>query len=1261
MRRLASLIALLVLPWAHPAVAQDDRGYLEVFLEDNLSDAGREVRITGFEGALSARATIQELTITDDAGVWLTLKGAVLDWNRGALLRGRLEIAELSATEILLPRLPNSTEPVETGTAAPRVPNLPAAEAAGFSLPELPVSIDIGSMSIGSVSLGKALFGEAATIAVAGSASLEGGEGRAALAIKRIDAGQGELTLAAGFANATRNLNLNFRLVEAANGIAANLIGLPDRPSVDLQITGNGTPEDFAADISLKTGGAENLSGKVTLSVPPDVSAPARMFSAELGGDLRPLVLPQYRDFLGPDTRLAARGQRTSSGQLRIDDMTLSTQEARLTGRLELDSDYWPRRFALDGRIAGASGGDVLLSVPGIETRLGLALLTMRYDAAESDAWTADLSVKGLRRDDISVTNLQVSGGGSLMRGDGAPVGALTGRIDLSASGIAARDTALTQAVGPSLAGSIRFDWQEDRPLEVPEFRLSGSDYSVSGDVVLQGLRDRLNLRASGGFDLAAQDLSRFSGLVGQPLAGAAKLRIAGAGAILGGAFDLRLDGAARDLGFGVPQLDVLLAGGSTLDASVRRDATGTRIERLRVNAPGAGITASGDLKTGASSLRFDLRLPDAAPIAAGLDGPAAFAGVARQAGDDWALEAAFTGPGGVDARLDGSVAIIGNRIGPVSGVATVKAGDLTPYRALAGREIGGAVQLTADGQADLQRGTFAASLTGSAQDTQVGMTEADRLLRGESRIAVEMRREGNGITVFDRLDLTTPQLIADLTGSVSPAKSRLRFNLDLRDIGLYAPGLNGPVAAEGVAASAGAGWDVQARLQGPGGTAVNAVGQVAPDAASASMTFAGTAPLALANLYIAPNLASGSVAFDLSLSGPISLAALSGSVRTEAAGFTAPGQRIALGAIAATAQIAAGRAQIEASSSVASGGRLTVFGPVGLSAPFPADLDIVLGNVAVSEPGLYATSVDGSLSVRGPLTGAAAIAGALSLGPVEIRVPDTGGSATGQLPGLQHRNAPPAVRETLGRAGLLESDVSRSGSVAYPLDLTISAPSRIFVRGRGLDAELGGQLRLSGSTANVITEGRFDLIRGRLDILGKRLALSEGFAQLQGDFDPYIRVVADADNAGTRIRIVIEGLASAPQISLSSNPDLPEDEIVSRLLFGRDLSQISPLQALRIASAINTLTGGGGGGIVNRLRQNFGLDDLDVTTDETGATALRAGKYISDNAYTDVTMDSAGKSEINLNLSITPSLSARGTLGSDGNSGLGLFFEKDY
>ena len=67
------------------------------------------------------------------------------------------------------------------------------------------------------------------------------------------------------------------------------------------------------------------------------------------------------------------------------------------------------------------------------------------------------------------------------------------------------------------------------------------------------------------------------------------------------------------------------------------------------------------------------------------------------------------------------------------------------------------------------------------------------------------------------------------------------------------------------------------------------------------------------------------------------------------------------------------------------------------------------------------------------------------------------------------------------------------------------------------------------------------------------------------------------------------------------------------------------------------------------------------MTTDDQGNAAVRAGKYLSNNVYTDVTIGSDGTTEINLNLDITDEITAKGTAGADGETSVGVFFERDY
>jgi len=329
--------------------------------------------------------------------------------------------------------------------------------------------------------------------------------------------------------------------------------------------------------------------------------------------------------------------------------------------------------------------------------------------------------------------------------------------------------------------------------------------------------------------------------------------------------------------------------------------------------------------------------------------------------------------------------------------------------------------------------------------------------------------------------------------------------------------------------------------------------------------------------------------------------------------------------------------------------------------------LDIALNNVVLTDPRLYRTSLSGGLRLSGPLTGGAGLSGNITIGETNVTVPSTGLTSIGDIPPINHIRPPAGNVATRERAGLLEegaaNDPATSGasSAGIGLNISVNAPGRIFIRGRGLDAELGGSLQITGDTNNIISAGRFELARGRLDILGKRFDLEEGSAQFQGDFIPYIYFVTTTATETGTASIIVQGPADAPEVTFESTPAGPQDEVLAQLLFGRNISDISAFQALQLANAVATLAGRGGNGLIGNLRDGFGLDDLDVATTDSGETALRVGKYLTDNIYTDATVASDGTGEVSLNIDITPNLVGKATLGSDGDSSLGVFFEKDY
>ncbi|WP_292023424.1 translocation/assembly module TamB domain-containing protein [Maritimibacter sp. UBA3975] len=1258
MTRLLSLLALLT--WiALPAFAQDetqqeeeDKSVLENFLQDNLSSDGMQVTVNGFSGALSRQATMDEMTFADDDGVWLRLEGVTLTWDRSAILQRRVEVRELSAEIIELVRLPQSGG------------DGPSSEASDFTLPELPVSVDIDRLAAERLILGEPVLGERMEMTLEGSGDLVDGQGEAQLDLERIDGQRGSFNLAASYSNESHVLAVDLSLDEGPGGIVAKLANLPGEPALTLTVDGEDTLDDFTADVMLGTDGESRLGGQVRIRAEKagedGVRESDMRVDADFSGDLRPLFEEQYQPFFGGESLLHLEGARFPNGTIRVEDLFVRTDALNLRGDATINDKGWPERVNLTGRVANADGSPTTLPASGEPTRISALDLDFDYDSLRGERWTGSFDLTGLERGDISLDSLSFSGAGTLEPGGGDAVPSVDGSVTLSLAGINPGDEDLAAAIGDRIGGSLTFAKGDNTPFNFTDIALSGEDYGLTGDVTLRTELEQLDLVADMDVELTADRLARFAPLSGQDLTGGAALSVRGEVALPDGPFDLEIDGETRDLSIGIEQVDALLAGESRLSIDVDRTVERTALNRFTIAGPGLAASATGELRSEGSTIDAQIDIPDAGRLDDRLEGNVSLVADAVQAGDGWTVEGEATAPGNVVVDFTATATMTDDGVGPVTASLTAAADSIAPYSGLAGRSLSGAIDLAASVSGDLRTQAIDLSGTAQGQDLAFGAGDADQLFAGASEVTFNLRRDEAGTLFVDQLDVDTPELTVSADGTSEGGQSRVNFDARLANVGIFVPELPGAFSAQGTAVLTDDAYRLDVDGQGPDGITVSVAGTVAGSGDSANLSINGVAPLELANGFTGANRVDGTARFDLGLNGPLALTSLSGTVSTSDARVSVPAAAISLDPIQANILLQNGRARIEAGAGVSSGGRVEVAGPVSLEGGYNADLVVRLQGVGLTDPALYDTTVDGQLTVTGPLTGGARVAGTIRPGVVEIRIPSSGFGVAGDLEGLRHINEPAAVRATRARADKLGGTSSGGGGPAYPLDIVIDAPNQVFVRGRGLDAEVGGRLLLRGTTANVVPQGGLSLIRGRLSLLGNRIDLTEARATLEGNFDPYISVTAQTTVDDTTIQIRLDGQATNPEISFTSTPDLPEDEILARLLFGRSIAEISPLQALRMANGVATLTGGGGG-VIGNLREGFGLADLDVGQNEGGAVAVRAGTYITENVYTGVEVGADGEAEVNINLDLTRNLTARGSVATNGETSLGIHFEKDY
>lgn len=452
----------------------------------------------------------------------------------------------------------------------------------------------------------------------------------------------------------------------------------------------------------------------------------------------------------------------------------------------------------------------------------------------------------------------------------------------------------------------------------------------------------------------------------------------------------------------------------------------------------------------------------------------------------------------------------------------------------------------------------------------------------------------------------------------------------------------------------------------GSGGLTLSGSGTVPLDGAGLNVAVTGSAPLALGNRFVADRggQLSGVVTLDARVSGSISRPQFGGRVSTSGAGYVDPELNLRLQGITGSASLSGSNLVIDSlSASLATGGSVSASGTVGLSGGIPANVRVALNSARYADGNLFVATVSGGLSLTGNLTGSPLLSGDVLVEEANITVPENFGGGA-QLIDVEHVRTPPAVEQTLARAKIDDrsgAPVPQTRPGGLLLDINVNAPNQIFIRGRGLDAEVGGSVRLTGPIGNIQPVGGFSLNRGRLAILGQRVTFESGTVTLVGDLDPFLNLVARTEGEGITVFVTVSGRASDIDVSFTSSPMLPQDEVLSRLIFKKSMGELSPLQLAKLAGAAAELVGGGGNGLVDSLRGAAGLDDLDIVTDDKGNVAVQAGTYIQDNVYLGVQAGAGGQSKVTINLDVTDDLKVTGAAGQDGNSSLGVFYERDY
>ncbi len=349
-------------------------------------------------------------------------------------------------------------------------------------------------------------------------------------------------------------------------------------------------------------------------------------------------------------------------------------------------------------------------------------------------------------------------------------------------------------------------------------------------------------------------------------------------------------------------------------------------------------------------------------------------------------------------------------------------------------------------------------------------------------------------------------------------------------------------------------------------------------------------------------------------------------------------------------------------SGSTPDGGTISATGDIRLdrAAGFPGSIRVTGRHAQIVANAIVAASADLQLTISGRLAEKPNVDGRIKIDSMDITVPDRFGSVSAPLPGTRHVNPTPTAAARLAQIARASAARGRAPLFDATLNLTISAANRIFVRGRGIYAEAGGALHVAGSARDPQVRGGFDLLRGSLTLIGQRLVFTRGQVRFHGDVIPDLDLVAETSAADITARITVTGPATQPSFAISSQPSLPQDEILSRILFQRPAGNLSGFQALELANAVATLSGNVDA--FERLRKALGVDSLDISTSATGGALVGATRAINNRISVGVTTGARPwDNGVNVNLDLTRHLRLQAGVDASGGSSAGVGAEWEY
>ena len=1202
--------------------------------------------IENLHGGLPAAPRIGRLVLSDREGPYLVLEDVALDLDLLRLTSGELRVSNLSAGRVAFSRLP---------VADPDAP--PPAEEPGPiipQLPQLPVHVALERLALPRIELGEAVAGIPATLSLEAGGRL-GADG-AFLGAKgrRLDA-PGALDLDLALAPGQR-VKIDLSYDEPQGGLVAGLLGKPEQ-GTRLRVALDGPASGAALTLSADMGETARLEGRGTVSLPAGGG-----IGLEASGDA---ALAGFLPAPVAALRFDIRTQPAEGGATRIEHARVETAAAVLEARglvgdqLDVSFDAQVNDAnTLPGLVPEGIGwrmveaqGTVSGTGAAPELRVQAVIRDPRLPEPAPGLLGPEPTIL-LRANQQRLHELAVNGRAVTLRAEGAygetldlTLEAALNAQDIPNVPVKGQLQARARVTGPASDPAIALT-AESAALEAYARRFEGLRLeanlpratvpagNLSLNARLQGLALTAEVRA-------AQEGDRIRVETLRAALGSARLEAQGEVDIARMLAEAELKLEASDLAPLTPIAGTPLGGGVRLSAKLTpQGPEGARRQGIEADLRANGLRAGGQVVNGTVQARGTDAALDVQGDLRALDGRATLR--ARLALDQPEkrvdLSALDVQRQGLGIRLSAPASITLGADGAIS----------TPGLALQGRP-GGALRIagrwgpeTADLRATLT------SLPLSVVNLFVPDPSLSGVLSGDVRLSGPVARPG--------------------------------IDGELRGTGLRAgaPWARGLPEGSLQATARMRGEAVETRAEFRVGTALrlNLEAQVPSDfEGPISGTLRGTTDLGvIAGPFLlgGANRAAGTVSIDARAGGTVAAPQISGTARLSGGQFRNLEYGLALRDIQGTIRGDMDRIVVESITARAGPGTLRARGDIR---PFaegqPIELSVSGQNLQPVSSDLLRGSFDTDLLLNGSIGSGMRLAGSITTRTATIGIPE---GLPGGVPDIGEvrevgRGAPPppgtaAARRQAGRAAPAGAPPAAAAPLA--LDITFRAPSQVYLRGRGLDVELGGDVRIGGTISEPQASGALRLRRGNLTVLDRRLNFQRGVLTFQGDVaSPEIDLLATSRVSDSTINVTVTGTPRAPKIEFTSSPELPQDEVLARLIFNRSADRLSPFQIAQLARVLSGAVSGGQEdpvtGVLGRVSRSLGLDRLGIGTGADGTPGIEAGGYLGQGIYLNVDPGtSTGSPRVGVEIELTPRLKLESGAGAD-SQGAGLTYEYEY